>query len=555
MSAKNVTILFDASSASTGPYAKKAFAIQCQTTITAVGLAPDDVITFEVLAFSDFVPGSDCICYPSNELPEIIGIQPLMCGDCDDSPVRVTANNPVVVLDAPQGALIRAHYSGSGIGGSRVWATSYGPDEDGCMHTQSLTPALRGCPEVCCEDETWTDTGAVRCNLATDEVEKEEISNCGTRRWVSDGPITWEETGQARCGPMQQTGSGIPFYVIEHQETSNCGDIRWTAEAQPVDAVPTGNFRCSVANDTDIEEEFQDQCGNTAWFDVGGAQTWSDACCTRCSGGNYERQEENQCGRTRWVVIEPVAWTPTGNHQCTSTEYQREERNQCGDTRWVKEDDLVWTATGNRQCVGGEYQREEANQCGGTRWVKIDDIVWTATGAERCGPSSLVEVEEINQCGGTRWAPTTRDCKEDQYIATLPLPCCGLAYRPTDPRDPAATVELEDCIGENVIGYIYPTPREGASVPVTADECDSVCCGSGDLLGFAVNPTGDCPSCKPPKPGPHAVEFIPGCTTGGIDVVLWSDGRYTPAYRRGLPTGTGDGEIPPPPPVNPPVEG
>lgn len=75
-----------------------------QVTVVAKGLRDNDYIEFEMVD----VPGvdQDCACVPLQGLNlSVTNAQTLKYAG---KPVRVTASNPVVILSAPQGVLVRA---------------------------------------------------------------------------------------------------------------------------------------------------------------------------------------------------------------------------------------------------------------------------------------------------------------------------------------------------------------------------------------------------------------------------------------------------------------
>lgn len=110
-----------------------------------------------------------------------------------------------------------------------------------------------------------------------------------------------------------------------------------------------------------------------------------------------------------------------------------------------------------------------------------EDDNWVDTLETRCR-AGIEEVWQRNGCGDYRWEPSGEQC----YLPTLDLFCGARAFRPTDHRDPEATVALKGCCDdEEVIGYIYPTPREGASTAVTASACEV--CDDPEVLGYAVD--------------------------------------------------------------------
>lgn len=178
-----------------------------------------------------------------------------------------------------------------------------------------------------------------------------------------------------------------------------------------------------------------------------------------------------------------VIWEDTGVSRCTATMVQRQQQNSCGNIRWVDAYPVTWVDTGVFDCSTGVVRRQQINDCGALRWQGATPVTWTDTGVERC-INNFVEAQQVNDCGVIRWQLTERSCG---FCATLELPGGGRAFRPTDTRDPEATVELTDCDGEEVIGYLYPTSREGVCVAVT--QCGTCPGGTGgDVIGYALNP-------------------------------------------------------------------
>ena len=173
------------------------FELNQQKTVFAMGMQPGDFITFEVVRISDAARSKVCGCRLTEAGMSVVEqLQPLHCPVCstgESRPVRVTPQNPTVVLDTPQGALMRAIYHGTGVSLRAVTVTL----SDSA--TTDLSMTMRGCPPLYCEDEaeTWTPTGLHRCTSTN--VEIEEVSNCGNKRWVECGPTQWVDTGNRRC--------------------------------------------------------------------------------------------------------------------------------------------------------------------------------------------------------------------------------------------------------------------------------------------------------------------------------------------------------------------
>lgn len=213
-----------------------AFIIQSgkQLTLFAQGLAEDDYVEVEVVTLSrapEF-SGNPCCDMAATEI-EVIGFAPLMCAP--SSPVRMTADIPYVIIDAPQMVTLRAvvHASPAALVSVELFET----DSDGSA-------------SLCrCLDETWTQSGEIRCTAT--KVEAKEVSNCGTIRWVETGPVVWTQTGTIRCTATK----------VEAQEINDCGATRWT-ETGPITWTPTGETRC--ANNL-VEAQEANDCGVTRW--------------------------------------------------------------------------------------------------------------------------------------------------------------------------------------------------------------------------------------------------------------------------------------------------
>lgn len=517
-------------------YSQTNFLVEDQVTIHAINLHPEDVITFEVIYLKSGSLPEACGCYiHPGEMPATIGSTPLLCDECDEdgvkTPVRLTVHNPVVILDAPQGVIMRAVYEGTGIGESTVWAVSG-------TETQDLSPAMRGCPTTCCvpDPESWKLTGNRFCNADTGMVEDQYINNCGTTEWRETKEIEWIPTGQKTCAQDWDHEAGEPGTTTV-QEVNDCGETRWV-EGEPQRWTTTGAIRCAddeetielqIVNDCGdldwIPEDEQNwvatgqiecnrdwdlandepgtisiqevnQCGYLRWVE-GEDQRWTATGVTRCPTGNEEDRElqvVNDCGHIDWIVEADQTWTPTGKIRCNDDHVieeglmvepgtkDREEVNQCGYIRWEEDGQQQWVETGSLRCVPGseeETLQQLVNNCGDTLWVEGPEQEWTDTGVTRC-EEKLVQRQQVNQCGLIRWIDTEEHCG---YFATFRLPCEGLAYHPGQ-QPPDATVELKDCDG-NVLAYLYAEPREGATTAVE-EGCESTC-GNGPVIGFAVD--------------------------------------------------------------------
>jgi protein involved in polysaccharide export with SLBB domain len=132
-----MTILFNGTSITP---VSTAFQLSQQHTAYAVGLNPGDTITFEIVlttpaaGYKQANPGC-CTVGTDGPTIEIAGTQPLMC--CTGTSVQLTSTNPVLVLDTPQGALLRAIYDGPNLGAFSLIVTP--------SNVTDVTDAMRGC--------------------------------------------------------------------------------------------------------------------------------------------------------------------------------------------------------------------------------------------------------------------------------------------------------------------------------------------------------------------------------------------------------------------------
>ena len=231
------------------------FYLHEQVTVVAHGLQADDYITFEVTKINAASMAQACGCdYRPPGVISINSVQSLLCPTCeseDDRLVTVTASNPVVILDSPQGYMLRAVYHGDGLETGEV--AVYAQD----TRTQDLTDAMRGCAPVCCEDEdlVWQPTGVEVCD--GEDLRVEEASQCGQRRWVVvEGGANWVASGTIAC-----TGE-----TVSELQVNRCGHLRWEDTGVPVEWQRTGLSQC-VSGTLRMQES--NQCGQTRWIDSG----------------------------------------------------------------------------------------------------------------------------------------------------------------------------------------------------------------------------------------------------------------------------------------------
>lgn len=410
-------------------YSLANFIIEDQVTISAVNLDPEDVITFEVTHLKSGAMPEICGCtILPGDMPATNGATVLLCDDCDEDgvklPVRLTANNPVVVLDSPQGLIIRAVYDGDGIGESTVWMVTG-------TETVDLTPPMSGCPTVCCipDPDSWQPTGLERCDEESEQYELQMIDNCGNVEWHAQRDTIWTPTGAIRCEEDWDLAAEEPG-TTSVQEISECGDLRWV-EGPAQRWTATGVTRCPTGNEEDREIQMVNQCGDLDWI-TEADQEWQRTGKTQCVSdfeiedgeltnvGTLIFQEVNQCGYVRWTDEEPQRWAETGELRCVPGSEEDTERqlvNDCGDVIWLSGPAQVWSRTGQAQCSAdfvieageltepGTIVYQEVNQCGNLRWSDEEPQRWVDTGEIRCVTGSEEDTERklINDCGDVIW--------------------------------------------------------------------------------------------------------------------------------------------------------
>lgn len=105
-----------------------------QMTVAAIGLEAGDFIEFQ-LVFIPTVDPDTCACPPGQViLPHVAAYATVKC--CGE-PVRLTSDNPIVILDNPQRFFIRAVLTAADIDEVYAWAIE--------TKTGSNNDRLRGC--------------------------------------------------------------------------------------------------------------------------------------------------------------------------------------------------------------------------------------------------------------------------------------------------------------------------------------------------------------------------------------------------------------------------
>lgn len=241
------------------------FSFSSQVTIRATGMLEGDRVTFRLVKIKPGSPGYTCDCINVPPTPiEIEAIQTLMCPDCSEAerqPVRLTPDNPVVILDYPQNTLMYAVYEGDGIGMASVTATFD-------TTTKDLTQSMRGCPESCPKSD-WYPAQNVRCVWNEEDAEDDE----------GDAPDTEEEVSAVSDGTdIEGNGNGE------------------TPEPEPEpEPEPAGLGPDEYA----VEREYVNQLGQSKWVRES-VEPWSPTGVTACFDNRVHVQQQTRCGDMRW---------------------------------------------------------------------------------------------------------------------------------------------------------------------------------------------------------------------------------------------------------------
>lgn len=424
--------LFD--QASISPYSRF-FWLENQVTVVGHGLQPDDYITFEAVETNAAPMAKNCGCdfVPAGAI-SLNSILELTCAACNGvvSPVVLTAANPVVVLDHPQGFYLRAVYHGTGLATGEVIVRATDTE------TRDLTDALRGCPERC-PDYVGTlcitpGTRAFGVNDPRDPEATVPIMREGnivgyiypTPRSHAPVPVTEDP-----CVPCDgNTVGAIIGYAMpwDGPETEclclcyECQDVSWEQ---------VGDAFCR--NSTLWVNEISN-CGRTRERDTGDAccvdTTWTQVGAPECRDDDFWWViEESNCGNTRERNTgipcgdEPCTpnWTSTFECRNSGRRYQVfVDQNACEPSYEVDVGPVIWTTTRTYCGVDGFYVEEQVNQCNQVRHEATntpcvepcDADTWTPTGQFRCDGSGAPEREERNDCGDTRWVPVTPEYED-----------------------------------------------------------------------------------------------------------------------------------------------
>ena len=81
------------------------FEIDEQVTVYAYNLGVNERVSFHIVALSELIKSACGNCPPAVTLPTVVDEMPL---ECCGEPILLTRLQPWVILDAPQGAKIRA---------------------------------------------------------------------------------------------------------------------------------------------------------------------------------------------------------------------------------------------------------------------------------------------------------------------------------------------------------------------------------------------------------------------------------------------------------------
>lgn len=175
--------------------------------ITAFGLVGNDCLKFKRVVQDaqrkTFESGGCAVYAPTPS--EIALSAPYQVGNCE--PTIHAQRNTIFIAEA--GRFLPVLQGDESVGSLLVQVESV-PVREFSGAELGIDPC--GCP---CTDSTWTWTGNERYN--GENVEREYVSECGTKEWRVERLIEWWETGVTRCRDFR----------VENQEQSEHGKIRW----------------------------------------------------------------------------------------------------------------------------------------------------------------------------------------------------------------------------------------------------------------------------------------------------------------------------------------
>lgn len=162
--------------------------------VSVTGLTDLNLITFNTVTFKGDQTYKAVNCCLSSEMSVYIDtIQPYIIGECKPS---LTSKRSSIIIK--QSGIYQ--FDLSQVDTSVAFSVSVEALEEADISNQSL--GIEPCGV--CLDLEWTTTGAKRCNEHLQE--REEISECGTIRWVKTGK---------RCGYV----ADLPIVLYPHTES------------------------------------------------------------------------------------------------------------------------------------------------------------------------------------------------------------------------------------------------------------------------------------------------------------------------------------------------
>jgi len=539
----NTLVLFD--STSVGPEGLSYFEIQKQVTVTALGMADGEYITFEMATISS--PPRSEACGPC-DMPEVVmpqatSWQPLMCcGTCEGytGPVRLSSRNPVVILDAPTNTRIRAVYNGHDFSLALPFSAVVSLRES---NVSQVADGLRGCCPPKCECEDL----AISANATGETSVQVDITGCPTvvTTRLFNGATEYHVTGTS---PIVFTGL-TPNTTYSVEVTGDCcGDsqaVQVKTNAPPV-CPPIG---ISVTSDTPDSLTVQITSGGSATVTVGaepeqygpgpfvfsgltqntsytvkaindcGNKTTTTAKTLSCPAIAVEQVSNTTGSVTVLLVSGGPATVSLGAVSSTlddggtktfmglsaDTEYSVLVESACGT-------ELLFE-THTAVCPDVAFSISNVSVSSFTVDVPLtdsvdlyvrtlgDQILDTAVSVSGSYTFSglpagaTVYVEAVNECDKARILNVNllnpdRPFCASYWLANDEIPFNGYAYTAGDYTDPAATVAYGDL-------FLYPTAGEGHTVKVTDV--------NGATIGYAANKS-DCAGCCVliPRPIPEA---------------------------------------------------
>lgn len=336
-----------------------------------------------------------------------------------------------------------------------------------------------------CVDTTWTPTGDERC--VGNDVLREETSNCGTSRWVTDRPTTWTPTGQTRCNNN----------VVEVEEENDCKTTRWVATAEA----------CGFCASYPVPRDLCEGQSAYAFRECDVKDPLATVEIADCDGGNKVYVYPT-CGAGHSIPVKDCEGNLIGYgvnvSECVQNETLHMEIGSLPTINLNPVDlkPIEISKIPTIEVAPLEIESLPTIEVAPLTIESIPDVKIAQIPDLKLAEVPVLEFKkqvvasEVYQgvlyyiwSDGTKTTETLPP-EPVVYCPSLRISCDGQAgygYHIADPKDPAATVEMASCDVTADSIWIYPTAGAGHTIKVL--DCDN------NVIGYAANKSdcaGDC---------------------------------------------------------------